>query len=85
MSTKCLSAKWFSTKRRQFVVHHVYVAFDVFNTSKSGEYDSSSNWEVVEPIFSGQFHRQGVLNNDSTVWLVGARPPCVSFIGPALA
>ncbi len=63
------------------MVHHVYVAFDVFNTSKSGEYDSSPNWEVVESIFSGQ----GVLNNDSTVWLDGARPPSISFIGQTLA
>jgi hypothetical protein len=40
-----------------------------------------SNWNFAKTIFSIGF----ASNKDPAIWLSGARPPSVSFIGPALA
>jgi hypothetical protein len=43
------------------------------------------NWDFVKSIFPTGFAGQGVLNEDPTVWLDGARQHPISFVGPALA
>jgi hypothetical protein len=43
------------------------------------------NWDFVKSIFTAGFAGQGVLNEDPTVWLDGARQHPISFIGPVLA
>ncbi len=42
------------------------------------------NQEFVKLIFLAGFTGQGVLSKDPTVWLDGAEPQPVSFIGPAI-
>jgi len=43
------------------------------------------NWEFIKVIFQAGKAGLGVLSEDPTVWLDGARPPPVSCIVPALA
>jgi hypothetical protein len=43
------------------------------------------NWDFVKSIFPTGFAGQGVLNEDPTVWLDGARQHPMSLIGPVLA
>ncbi len=46
---------------------------------------SLQNWKFIETIFLAGFAGPGVLNKDPTVWLDGARPTPISFIGLAIA
>ncbi len=53
-------------------------------TIKKQLYPTLPNLEFSKSIFLVGYAGKGVLNEDPTVWLDLARPPLISFIGPAL-